>query len=93
MVEILFQNTTIYHMSIHSNAFEMIELCSWIHNPKFNQIKKVAINVRVMIIENINLENCLTNGTIPKISTVNFHANNKIKFIKVILIDSQLQIK
>jgi hypothetical protein len=56
MADILFQNTTIYHLNIHSNAFEMIELYSWIHNPKFNQIKKVANIVRVMIIENINLE-------------------------------------
>lgn len=66
MVDILFQNTTIYHMSIDSNAFEMIELYGWIHNPKFNQKKKVAISVRVMIIENINLEKYLINGTIPK---------------------------
>jgi hypothetical protein len=65
MVDILFKNSTIYHMSIDSNASKMIELYSWIHNPKFNQIKKVAINVRVMIIENINLEKCLINSTIP----------------------------
>jgi cytidylate kinase len=40
MIDILFQNTTIYNMIIDSNAFEMIELYNWIHNPKFNQIKK-----------------------------------------------------
>jgi len=28
-----------------------------------------------------------------KISTINFHVNNEINLIKVILIDSQLQIK
>jgi hypothetical protein len=39
MVDILFQNTTIYHMNIDSNAFEMIELYSWIHN-----LEKCLIN-------------------------------------------------
>jgi hypothetical protein len=41
-------------MSIDSNKFEMVELDYWIHDPKFNQIKKIVIDVRVMIIENIN---------------------------------------
>jgi hypothetical protein len=45
MVDKLFQNSTIYNVSIDSNAFETTKLDYWIHDPIFHQIKKVAIDV------------------------------------------------
>ncbi len=62
MVDKLFQNSTIYNVSIDSNAFETTKLDYWIHDPIFHQIKKVAIDV-LWYIENINSEKGLINGT------------------------------
>jgi hypothetical protein len=66
IVDKLFQNSTIYNVNIDSNAFEMVELNCWIHDPKFNQIKKVAINVCVMITKNMKLRKVLIKGTMEK---------------------------
>jgi hypothetical protein len=35
-------------MNIDSNASETTELDYWIHDPIFNQIKEIAIDVRVI---------------------------------------------
>lgn len=66
IVDKLFKKSTIYNVSIDSNAFEMVELDCWIHDPKFNLIKKVEINVCVMITKNMKLRKVLMNGTMGK---------------------------
>jgi hypothetical protein len=54
MITKLFFDSIIYLANIHSNAFGVEELDTWVNNPHFNPLKKVPINVKVMLRENIN---------------------------------------
>jgi hypothetical protein len=54
MIKKLFYDSIIYSIDIHSKAFGVEELDTWVNNPHFNPLKKVPINVKVMLMENIN---------------------------------------
>jgi len=54
MITKFFSDSIIYSVNIHSNTFGVEEFHTWVNNPHFNPLKKVAINAKVMLIENLN---------------------------------------
>ncbi len=62
---------------METNAMNIENVQTWLHDLKFNQIKYVAIRTLVMLTKNINISKGVVNGTIVIITSLKFN-NEKI---------------
>jgi hypothetical protein len=61
---------------------------TWLHDPKFNHIKYVAIKTLVMLIENINISKGVVNGAIVIITSLDFNKDKIITSITIKIINT-----
>jgi hypothetical protein len=93
MITKLFSNLIIYLVDIHSNSFEVEELDTGINNLKPNLLKKVAINVKVMLTKSINNDKNMVNDALVVVVNIGFDIHHKVDVITIILNHSKLQLK
>lgn len=93
MISKLFDVNEVYEIPIDSNAFNVKELGGWINDPKFNQLKKGAVGALVMVLDNINIERGVINGTMAKIEALHVKEGGYVEAITIGLMDSGLQVK
>jgi hypothetical protein len=49
MITKLFSHFIVYSIHIHSNTSRVDSLDTWVNNPHFNLVKKVAININISL--------------------------------------------
>jgi ATP-dependent DNA helicase PIF1 len=93
MITKLFFDLIIYLVDIHSNSFEVEEFDTWVNNPHFNLLKKVAINAKVMLTKNINIDKNMVNGALVVVVNIGFDIHHKMEVVAIMLNHSELQLK
>ncbi len=66
---------------METNALDIENVKTWLHDPKFNHIKYVAIGTTIMLIENINISKGGVNGTISMITSIGFNNDKMVTSI------------
>jgi len=62
---------------METNALDIENVKTWLHDPKFNHIKYVVMGTIVMLIENINISKGALNGANSMITSIGFN-NDKM---------------
>ncbi len=77
LIHKIFDANDIFDVTMEINAMNIENVQTWLHDPKFNHIKYVVIQVVIMLTKNINISKGVVNGTIAIITSLEFK-NDKI---------------
>jgi hypothetical protein len=61
-----------------------------VNNPHFNLLKFFVINVKIMSIENINIDKGMVNGALVVMVNIGFDIHHKVDAITIMLNHSKL---
>ena len=84
-----FKDSLIHIVDIHSNATGVDKLQSWLNNPNFNKMKKVAVGYLVFLTVNINLQRGLVSETLTTVQSINFDFEDRVDSIIVFICHSK----
>jgi hypothetical protein len=75
---------------METNAMNIENVQTWLHDPKFNHIKYVAIQTLVMLTKNTNISKGVVNGTIAIITSLKFNNDKIITSIAIKIISKNI---
>ena len=75
----------IVHIQIHSYTTSEVALQEWLEDKSFNEIGKICMGAKAMIMKNIDLGIGTTNGAMCKIKSINTTSRGEINGIAVVV--------
>jgi hypothetical protein len=79
-------------MHIHSNTSGVEELDIGVKNPHFNPLKRVVINIEIMLTKK-NIDKGMVNGVLTIVENIGFDIHHKVDVTTIMLEHSKLQLK
>jgi hypothetical protein len=73
-----FPSDQIYVIQLETNARNVEHIQSWLNNKRFNHMQHVTLKELVMLIENIDLEVGVANGTTRFVTKLEFDLENNV---------------
>lgn len=81
-------------MHIHSNIFGVEKLHIGVNNPHSNPLKKIVINIKIMLTLNKkNIDTCMVNAALTIVKNIEFDIYHKVDVTTIMLDHSKLQLK
>jgi hypothetical protein len=81
LIHNFFPSNIFFDVTMETNALDIENVKTWLHDPKFNHIKYVVMGTIVMLIENINISKGALNGANSMITSIGFNNNKMVTSI------------
>jgi hypothetical protein len=90
LIHKIFDANDIFDVTMEINAMNIENVQTWLHDPKFNHIKYVAIQAVIMLTKNINISKGVVNGTIAIITSLEFNNDKIITSIAIKIVNTNI---